>query len=202
VRWKIVMTQTFVIAHATPLEIIGWLWGVFALYWFIAAFRQNRVQKREPAAERFVHILFMIGGFTLLISPDARFGRLNQRFLPLSPVCDIAAILLTAVGVAFAIWARAHLGKYWSAQVTIREEHRLIRTGPYRFIRHPIYTGMLLALLGTVLAVGEYRAILGFALILLGFIKKARKEESFLQIQFGPDFDEHKRHTGFFLPRF
>jgi protein-S-isoprenylcysteine O-methyltransferase Ste14 len=196
------MTHFQMFDGATPLQIIGCLWAIFAIYWFAAAFRQNRVQKREPAAERFVHILFMIGGFALLFSPDPRFGRLNQRFLPVSPLLDLCGILLTAVGVAFAIWARAHLGKYWSAQVTIRQEHRLIRTGPYRFIRHPIYTGMLLALLGTALAVSEYRAILGLAIILLGFIKKARKEESFLQIQFGADFEEHKRHTGFFLPRF
>ncbi len=196
------MTHIVVIGNATAPQIIGWLWGIFALYWFVAAFRQNRVQKREPAAERFVHILFMFGGFALLVSPDPRFGVLHQRFLPGSPALDFAAILLAAVGVGFAIWARARLGKYWSAQVTIRQEHRLIRTGPYKYIRHPIYTGMLLALLGTVLAIGEYRALLGLALILLGFIKKARKEESFLQAQFGTEFDEHKRQTGFFLPRF
>jgi protein-S-isoprenylcysteine O-methyltransferase Ste14 len=195
------MMHGLAIVHAAPLQIIGWLWAIFIIYWLLAAFRRNRVQKREPAAERFVHILFMIGGFALLFSPDPRFGRLNQRFLPASQLLDLAGILLTAAGVAFAIWARAHLGKYWSAQVTIRQEHRLIRTGPYKFIRHPIYTGMLLALLGTVLAVGEYRAILGFAIILLGFIKKARKEESFMQTQFGAGFEEHKRQTGFFFPR-
>jgi protein-S-isoprenylcysteine O-methyltransferase Ste14 len=202
VRPETVMTHMLTIGNATPLQIIGWLWAILGVYWLIAAFGRNRVQKREPAAERLVHILLMAGGFALLYSPDPRFGRLNQRFVPLSPLLDIAGILLTAVGAAFAIWARAHLGKYWSGDVTIRQEHRLIRTGPYRFVRHPIYSGMLLALIGTVLAIGEYRVILGFAVILLGFIKKATKEESFLQIQFGADFDEHRRHTGFFLPRF
>jgi protein-S-isoprenylcysteine O-methyltransferase Ste14 len=196
------MTQTFVIAHAGPLQIIGYLWALLALYWLIAAFGRNRAQKREPAAERLVHVLLMAGGFALLYSPDPRFGPLNRRFLSSEPLIPLLAVLLTAVGVGLAIWARAHLGKYWSGDVTIRQEHRLIRSGPYRFVRHPIYSGMLLALIGTVLAIGEYRAIVGFAVILLGFIKKATKEESFLQIQFGADFDEHKRHTGFFLPRF
>jgi protein-S-isoprenylcysteine O-methyltransferase Ste14 len=196
------MAQTFVIAHAGPLQIIGYLWALLALYWLIAAFGRSRAQKREPAAERLVHILLMAGGFALLYSPDPRFGPLNRRILPSEPVIQLLAVLLTAVGVGLAIWARAHLGKYWSGDVTIRQEHRLIRTGPYRFVRHPIYSGMLLALIGTVQAIGEYRAIVGFAVILLGFIKKATKEESFLQIQFGADFDEHKRHTGFFLPRF
>jgi protein-S-isoprenylcysteine O-methyltransferase Ste14 len=196
------MTQTLVIFHATPLQIIGWLWAILAAYWLIAAFGRNRAQKREPAAERLIHILLMAGGFALLYSPDPHFGPLNRRFLPVGPVIQLLAVVLTAAGVGLAIWARAHLGKYWSGDVTIRQEHRLIRTGPYRFVRHPIYSGMLLALIGTVLAIGEYRAIVGFAVILLGFIKKATKEESFLQIQFGAEFDEHKRHTGFFLPRF
>ena len=125
--------------------------------------------------------------FALLYSADPRFGALNRRFLPPDPpAIEYAGVALTAAGVGFAIWARAHLGKYWSGDVTIRQEHRLIRSGPYQFIRHPIYSGMLLALVGSVLVIGEYRALLGFAIILLGFVKKARKEESFLKIAIRP----------------
>ncbi len=184
-----------------PGQIIGALWAILGLYWLVAAFGRKRAEKREPPGERLVHIFLMLGGFALIYSPDPRFGALNHRFLPQSQTIDIAGIALTAAGVAFAIWARAHLGKYWSGDVTIRQEHRLIRTGPYKYIRHPIYSGMLLALVGTVLVIGEYRAIVGFAIILLGFFKKARKEETFLQAQFGDGFEEHKRLTGFFLPR-
>jgi protein-S-isoprenylcysteine O-methyltransferase Ste14 len=86
--------------------------------------------------------------------------------------------------------------------VQIKENHQLIRSGPYAHIRHPIYTGILLALAGTAVTVGEYRAILGVTLFLIGFVRKAKKEESFLATEFGPAFDEHRRHTGFFLPRF
>lgn len=187
---------------AGPGQIIGALWAILGLYWLIAAFGRKRAEKREAPGERLVHIFLMLGGFALIYSPDPRFGALNHRFLPQSPAIDIAGIAFTAAGVAFAIWARAHLGKYWSGDVTIRQEHRLIRTGPYKYVRHPIYSGMLLALVGTVLVIGEYRAIVGFAIILLGFVKKARKEESFLLTQFGAGFEEHKRLTGFFLPRF
>jgi protein-S-isoprenylcysteine O-methyltransferase Ste14 len=194
--------QVVIFGGAGPGQIIGALWAILALYWLVAAFGRKRAEKREPPGERIVHIFLMLGGFALIYSPDPRFGALNHRFLPQSPAIDFAGIALTAAGVAFAIWARAHLGKYWSGDVTIRQEHRLIRTGPYKYVRHPIYSGMLLALVGTVLVIGEYRAIVGFAIILLGFVKKARKEESFLQTQFGADFEEHKRLTGFFLPRF
>lgn len=185
-----------------PGQIIGALWALLGLYWLIASFGRKRATKREPPGERFLHIFLMLGGFALISRSDPRFGALNRSFLPQSHEIDIAGIALTAAGVAFAIWARAHLGKYWSGDVTIRQEHKLIRTGPYKLIRHPIYTGMLLALAGTVLVTGEYRGILGFAVVLFGFIKKARKEESFLQTQFGEEFEEHKRLTGFFLPKF
>ena len=108
---------------------------------------------------------------------------------------------LTLLGVLFAIWARFTIGKEWSAEVQIKEGHQLIRNGPYAHIRHPIYTGILLALCGTAMAIGEYRAILGVVLFLVGFIRKAKKEERFLAGEFGLAFDEHRRRTGFFLPR-
>ena len=138
----------------------------------------------------------------LLCYRDPRWGILNQQFEPEAEWLAWMGVGLTAAGVAVAIWARQHLGKYWSAQVTIRAGHELIRTGPYARIRHPIYTGMLLALVGTVLVIGEYRALAALAIAVFGFARKARKEESFLATQFGPAFKEHRRLTGFFLPRF
>jgi protein-S-isoprenylcysteine O-methyltransferase Ste14 len=109
--------------------------------------------------------------------------------------------LLTVAGIGFAIWARYHIGRNWSGEVTIRQEHELIRTGPYSHIRHPIYTGLIVAVAGTAIVIGEYRALLALALILIGFTVKAKREESMLEPQFGPSFAEHRRHTGFFLPR-
>jgi protein-S-isoprenylcysteine O-methyltransferase Ste14 len=135
----------------------------------------------------------LCGGSTL--------GVLNRRFLPERGWIAMLGAVLTAAGVAFAIWARRHIGKNWSAQVTIRQEHELIRSGPYARIRHPIYTGLLLAVAGTAIAIGEYRAIVAFAVIAIGFVVKAKREEAFLATQFGPAFDEHRRQTGFFLPR-
>ena len=108
--------------------------------------------------------------------------------------------VLTAVGVGFAIWARHHIGRNWSGQVTIRREHELIRTGPYAHIRHPIYTGLIVAVAGTAIVIGEHRALTALALILLGFTFKGKREESMLENRFGPAFEEYRRRTGFFLP--
>jgi protein-S-isoprenylcysteine O-methyltransferase Ste14 len=108
---------------------------------------------------------------------------------------------LTTAGVAFAIWARWHLGANWSAIVSIREQHELIRTGPYRRVRHPIYTGMLLAMAGTALVLGELRGLLAFAITLFAFYWKARKEEAWLTREFGESFEAHTKQTGMFLPK-
>ena len=115
---------------------------------------------------------------------------------------NLLGLVLAGAGVAFAIWARWHLGRNWSAIVSIREEHELIRTGPYCAVRHPIYTGMLLAVTGTVLIVGEFRALIAFAIVLGSFYWKARKEEYWLAREFGERFEAHAKHTGMFFPRF
>lgn len=119
-----------------------------------------------------------------------------------SPALGVIGLALTVAGLAFAMWARRHLGKNWSAVVTIRTDHELIRTGPYRFIRHPIYTGILLAMIGTALLVGEVRALLAVAIMALSFFFKARKEEVWLAREFGDKFEAHTKHTGMFLPKF
>jgi protein-S-isoprenylcysteine O-methyltransferase Ste14 len=110
--------------------------------------------------------------------------------------------VIRAAGVAIAFWARFHLGANWSGVVTLKQDHELIRSGPYRTIRHPIYTGILLAFLGNAVEVGQVRGLLGLLIIWLSFYVKARREESFLVQEFGPRFDEHTQHTGMFLPKF
>ncbi len=182
--------------------IIDAAWIVFALYWLVASFSVKRAQKREPLGARLVHVLFMMAGFILFYSSDPRFGPLNHRLIHALPWVTSLGTALTVAGIAFAIWARYHIGQYWSGSVTLREGHKLIRTGPYAHIRHPIYTGLLVALAGTVLVVGRYRALVALAMFLIGFVIKAKKEEALLTREFGPAFEEHKRLTGFFLPRF
>ncbi|MGB0035251.1 MAG: isoprenylcysteine carboxylmethyltransferase family protein [Candidatus Acidiferrales bacterium] len=201
-----IVTMDGILRFSTAKEVISAIingaWAVFVIYWIVAARTQSKAQKREPALERLLHVLWLAGAFFLLYKDDLPIGPLNRQFLPHRLWIASLGAGLTVAGVGFAIWARRHLGKNWSAEVTIREEHNLIRTGPYKHIRHPIYTGLLLAIAGTAIAVGEYRALVAFAIFLIGWTRKARKEESFLALEFGSTFEEHKRHTGFFLPRF
>jgi protein-S-isoprenylcysteine O-methyltransferase Ste14 len=187
--------------NLSPDTALGLAWLIFLGYWLIARFRVNRMELSEPGGALLLRVLIMAGAYWLLFQQDPYFGVLNHRFVPRDDRIVLVGVLLTWSGVAFAIWARYHLGKFWSATVALREGHQLIRSGPYANIRHPIYTGMLTAVLGTTLAVGRYRALIAFVVILAGFIAKSRQEEKLLDAQFGPAFEEHRRHTGFFLPR-
>jgi protein-S-isoprenylcysteine O-methyltransferase Ste14 len=186
----------------TPVLFTYASWILLALYWLFSAFGVKRAAKREASGERFVHILFMAAGYILLFNSDSRFGVLNERFIPENVSIEWLGAAITLGGVLFAVWARRSIGKFWSAAVTIKEDHKLIRSGPYAHIRHPIYTGLLTAVAGTAVEIGRYRALLALVIFLIGFARKAKKEEVFLAQQFGESFEEHKRHTGFFLPRF
>jgi protein-S-isoprenylcysteine O-methyltransferase Ste14 len=184
------------------LQIVGCFWMVLAGYWAVSALSQKSTKKEEHPIERLRHLVPVMIAFLLLSQPDASYGWLGLRFVPESGTLNLLGLLLAAAGVAFAIWARWHLGGNWSTVVSIREEHDLICTGPYRTVRHPIYTGLLLAMTGTVLIVGECRALMAFAIALASFYLKARKEDAWLAREFGETFEGHAKRTGMFLPRF
>lgn len=177
------------------------LWMLFGLYWLALALKRKRTKQRESFLQRLGYTLPLWVAFVLLLRHEAHYGWLGARFLPDSPAAGWTGALLTAVGVGMAFWARWHLGANWSANVTLKEGHELIRTGPYRTIRHPIYTGILLALLGTAVGVGEIRALLAVGIAWGSFYIKARREESFLAQEFDAGLAEHIKHTGMFLPR-
>ena len=111
----------------------------------------------------------------------------------------MAALCIT--GFAFAWWARLHLGRLWSAFVTRKADHRIIDTGPYGIVRHPIYTGIILAALALAIVKGTVYAVAGTLLATLGFWIKARLEEGFLREQLGADaYDAYRRRVPMLLP--
>lgn len=189
------------IGLTSPLQCIYICWVVLALYWLISAFHRKATKKREAYSQRLAYSLLLFIAFWMLFEPEPYFGWLRTRFVPAEPFWQWFGVAVTAGGVALAIWARRHIGTNWSGVVTLKEGHELIRTGPYRSIRHPIYTGMLIGLLGTTITIGEVRGLIAVAVGWLSFYVKARREESFLSQEFGPAFEAHKRGTGMFLPK-
>jgi protein-S-isoprenylcysteine O-methyltransferase Ste14 len=176
-------------------------WIVFVVYWAVGALKTRRTERTESFASRYGILFLEIVGFVLLFSDDAGIGVLGYRFLPRTDALRITGVALTWAGIALALWARWHLGQYWSARITIKEDHKLIRSGPYSWLRHPIYSGLDLAAIGSALAFDRWRCVGGVFLISMGYWLKARREEAKLRAQFGAAFQEHCRHTGFLLPR-
>jgi len=176
-------------------------WYFFAAYWAISWLRVKRTKTAESVAQRLLTILPMVLAFELLFSRSLRIWPLRLRFLPAEDWIAWSGVALTSVGVAVAIWARYCIGQYWSARVTLKEGHRLIRSGPYAFVRHPIYTGMLLAAMGTALVIGEWRGVLAVVVILAAHSHKALREERLMTAEFGEEYASYRRSTGFLFPR-
>ena len=183
------------------LRQIEWIpWYVFAAFWLITALRTRRIRATEKSANRLATLAVMCAAFVLLFDDRVPAGPLDRRFLPDEKWIACAGIGLTCVGVAIAIWARSCLGEYWSARVALKEEHQLIRSGPYRYVRHPIYAGMLLGAIGTTLVLGEWRGVIAVVLILIAHSRKAAREEALLTAEFGEEYLAYRRSTRFLFP--
>ena len=186
---------------ADAFQISSKIWFVWAIVWLLMAAWSKPSKRREFPWQRLEHVIPLVFGFLLIYNNRFAWSLLADRIIPQNDAITIIGLLLTLGGLIFAVWARIALGANWSGTVTIKSGHNLIRRGPYRWIRHPIYTGILLSFLGTILLQGEVRAFLGFVFVLLALYRKAKREERFLSEEFGEGFAEHAKHTGMFLPR-
>jgi protein-S-isoprenylcysteine O-methyltransferase Ste14 len=170
-----------------PIDLFAIFWIAFALSWLLAAFWRSTPTLTLPAASRRVmlyRVLLVLGGVLLNVFASHKLHA--HRLWPIGRESATILACLTLPGFAFAWWARLHLGALWSGAVTKKPDHHVVDTGPYRLVRHPIYTGILFACLVSALAVGTWVALLGFALIVAGFWVKARLEEGFLATELDP----------------
>ena len=177
------------------------LWIAWLIYWFLGALRVRRNERGESTSQRVRTTLVLAVGAYLIFAPTTPLGPLNGRFLPGAFGVRAVALGMVVAGLAITIWARRHIGQFWSARVTLKEGHQLIQSGPYARVRHPIYSGIFLAMLGTALFVGEWRALLGTVVFFVGHWLKARREEALLASQFGAAYQEYCQRTGSLLPR-
>jgi protein-S-isoprenylcysteine O-methyltransferase Ste14 len=141
--------------------IVSWLiwslWLIWFAVWNVMALRVKRTALSQSASARLLYLILLALTFYLLAAPGVPLPLLNDRFVPFTTWLPWLGPALTLAGIAFTIWARVLLGGNWSGNVTLKHGHELVVDGPYRWVRHPIYTGILVALAGTALALGEWR---------------------------------------------
>jgi protein-S-isoprenylcysteine O-methyltransferase Ste14 len=182
-----------------PVTAITLLWLIWAVSWAAAALWADPAQKRAGfKAEARYRVLWLAGAILLFIPAHGYEGRLRLWTPTLAEAWICVALI--AVGIAFAWWARLHLGRLWSGTVTAKAGHHVIDTGPYRLVRHPIYTGLLLAILATMAAKGTVWGIAGTVLLIIGIVVKARLEESFLRGELGSAYDDYARRVPMLVP--
>jgi protein-S-isoprenylcysteine O-methyltransferase Ste14 len=171
------------------------LWLVFIAFWIVMARGGKTVAERETLYSRLSHYTPLAVAVFLLVAPQVPLPVLNDRFAPESLGLVQLSAALTVIGVAFAVWARLRLAGNWSSDVTLKRDHELIVDGPYRWVRHPIYTGVLVALIGTGLAVGEWRAVVAVVLAGVAWWRKLTIEEIVMRRQFGDAYVRYAERT-------
>ena len=180
---------------------VALLWTALWVFWLFASLATKRSVRTQSVGSRFVQHVPVILAFFLLFGRNAWPYWLRQRVFPKADTTPLwVGLALTAAGIGFAILARLWIGRNWSSSVTIKEKHELIQTGPYRLVRHPIYSGLLLAFLGTAIVHGELRGFVGFPLAVLGWGFKLRLEESFMVQQFGNSYLDYKQRVKALVP--
>lgn len=174
------------------------LWIAFSVYWGIASRNSAQTKSSESKKSTIFHQIVLNVAILLLFAP---LPGLKGWFLPerFHFVVAVGAIIQAGF-IALAIWARRHLGRNWSGAVRIAEDHQLVRTGPYRLLRHPIYTAMLGMFLGTAVASSQFHSLLGLAILILAYLRKTRLEENALKQTFGSDWLAYRRQTWALIP--
>jgi protein-S-isoprenylcysteine O-methyltransferase Ste14 len=179
--------------------VVPVLWIAWLIYWAVSARDVKATRVRQPLGSELLYRAPLILAVILLAAPSALPSALTRRVLPAGGLIALLGPVLVAAGLGFAAWARRHLGRNWSASVVVKEDHALVRSGPYRRVRHPIYTGMMLAILGTALAIGEWRAALAVPLAVMSFVLKSRMEERRMRETF-PEYEQYQRETAALVP--
>jgi protein-S-isoprenylcysteine O-methyltransferase Ste14 len=184
---------------SAPAAAIGALWGSWMLSWLVAAVWSSRTAARPAMGSQILYRWIVFGGVVLLFDRFTPGGSAPLWISP--PALGWAMVAATAGGFAFCWWARLYLGRLWSSSVTRKDDHHVVDTGPYALVRHPIYTGILVATAATAIEQGTATSLMGFGLVTLGYWIKARLEESFLRAELGADaYDAYARRTGMLLP--
>ncbi|HUA78731.1 MAG TPA: isoprenylcysteine carboxylmethyltransferase family protein [Dyella sp.] len=183
-------------------DLFKGVWTLWLIYWGISALGVKTAARVESPGSRLGrHVIPLVVAVLLLHRYDWMNDTfLSERFVPDQAWMAWTGFGLTLIGLAFTCWARITLGRNWSGIVQLKQDHELIVRGPYSWVRHPIYTGLLLAFLGTVLANGEWHALIGVPLVAFAFWRKLRLEERWLCELFGDQYRAYMHRVKALVP--
>ena len=181
--------------------VIQLAWVATAVYFLASMLVANRIKRRETGGARVLDRVLLFGGYFLLFGEIPIFGVRNLHFMAQMKALQIAGVVITFAGLGLTNWSRARLGRYWSGVVALKQDHRLIQSGPYRVVRHPLYTGIILAAIGVVLCITTWSGLGGIVLLTACFERRAHKEDALLASEFGAEFEIYRQRTGRLVPR-
>jgi protein-S-isoprenylcysteine O-methyltransferase Ste14 len=177
------------------LEVVRGVWLALGLVWLAAHFGAKPTEVRQPRRSLVAYTLLLLVSFALL-SGELPWG--DVRLLRRRP--ELTGLGLVIAGAGLAVWSRLVLARNWSGAVELKVDHELVERGPYRFVRHPIYTGLLLMFLGTALVRGTAQAFGACTLFLAVHLWKLRAEEALLAQRFPGVFAAYKARTKALVP--
>lgn len=182
-------------------QLINALWILFIAYWALAAFGAKRsIGARAWRRGIGLRLAVIVVIALVFRNPALRSALRNaQTDVSGNAFMGMVGLVLCALGIALAIWARVHLGRNWGMPMSRKEDPELVTSGPYAFVRHPIYTGILLAILGSTIGVSVFWA-LPFVLTAGYFIYSARREEEVLLTQFPEQYSAYMKRSNMLLP--
>lgn len=183
--------------QTVPLFLSAALWIAFLAYWGRKAHGAPPAERTESRESRRNHEWLLNAGFLLLFVP---IPALNGRMLPERAVITAIGLILQASGGLLGVWARHHLAENWSAAVSSVAGQELVRSGPYRLVRHPIYTAMIQMFVGTAVVSGRWHAVLAVTIVALAYQRKIRIEESHLRSLFGAAYDAYRERSWALVP--
>jgi protein-S-isoprenylcysteine O-methyltransferase Ste14 len=175
-------------------------WVVFLLYWWLMSRKVKSTAYAQSSAARSFYLFFLLLGFVLLYAPVASIGPLGYQIIPVSQRYGTIGAVISLLGVWFAIWARKTLGDNWSGNVTFKKGHELIQSGPYKIVRHPIYTGFELCFLGAAITIGQLKGFVGLAIIFFNHMQKINLEEEIMKKQFPGQYEDYSKRVKRLIP--
>jgi protein-S-isoprenylcysteine O-methyltransferase Ste14 len=185
--------------NAWPTWLVVSMWVVWFAFWRLASPGSTAAEDRESPWSRASYLLPMLLVIVLMIGPGWP-PWLELQWVPGGWIRYWIGVGVLASGLGLTVWARPVLGRNWSGRIAIKDGQQLVRTGPYRWIRHPIYTGGLIAILGSAVASGRVCGFLAVALACAALGYKIRIEERWLMREFGDQYAEYRRSSWMLVP--